>query len=431
VIEAQSPPDLRTEPPVPQRRSTGLSLKDIHAICWTLVAIFLAAPLMLAVGSALESGQISKQISERDFVYFYSMGLMLNEYPASQLYSYDLQKTVETHVHPLIGREYSPNPYPPFVGLLFQPFSRMTYPAAYFLWLSISLSGYIAGLYIAGMTFFRQEPLYRSLVFCFGLSFLPFLWIMVGGQIPVIGFIGLVLAFQAQKRRRYFSAGMWLSLCLYKPTLLVLLIPMLLIGRWHRTLTGFIVGAATLFGAVSAFDGLAAWKGYLDLMLSFGSAAMKTHGYRDLRFYMDLFSFSSLVPGGRSPASVIILGLFSSCAAITLVRAWWKRGDTSAETTLIWAATLTWTFVLNLYVPIYDLVALVGGIVATAAIVRNLGGTTRLRTWLLAAGSLIYVGAWISVPLAKSTGLEILTVVVAMFGSLQLLLLRRLRAATR
>jgi hypothetical protein len=82
-------------------------------------------------------------------------------------------------------------------------------------------------------------------------------------------------------------------------------------------------------------------------------------------------------------------------------------------------------------VPIYDLVALVGGIVATAAIVRNLGGTTRLRTWLLAAGSLIYVGAWISVPLAKSTGLEILTVVVAMFGSLQLLLLRRLRAATR
>jgi len=49
---------------------------------------------------------------------------------------------------------------------------------------------------------------------------------------------------------------------------------------------------------------------------------------------------------------------------------------------LVWAATLTWTLVLNLYVPIYDSVLVVLSVIATAGVVKHFP-EKRFYRWLM------------------------------------------------
>ena len=135
----------------------------------------------------------------------------------------------------------------------------------------------------------------------------PFLWIMNGGQLAAIGFFAFALALREEDRGHFVRSGLALSLCLYKPSLLLLFLPMLVISRRYRTLAGFFAGGIALILFTVAVEGVTVWSGYLGLLFSFGSAAASTHGYRILRYYMDLASFSSLLPGGRSLAGGAIL----------------------------------------------------------------------------------------------------------------------------
>lgn len=74
---------------------------------------------------------------------------------------------------------------------------------------------------------------------------------------------------------------------------------MLIVSQRSRTLAGFAAGAIGLFLFTLAVEGAGVWSGYLTMLFSFGVAAASAHGYRILRYYMDLASFTSLLPGGR------------------------------------------------------------------------------------------------------------------------------------
>jgi len=403
-----------------------MTLRGLTLICWTLFVAFLALPLAMVATVSIRSGHFLE--SERDFVYFYSMGRMLNRYSPSQLYDYELQKRVATEVHPLVRREYSPNPYPPFVGVLFRPFARMTFRAAYLLWQSISFALYIAGLALVSHRFFARDAVRRSLVYCLALSFMPFLWIMAGGQIPTIGFFGLALAFREEDKGRPCFSGLGLSLCLYKPTLLVLVLPMLLITRRYRTLIGFACGGTALAVLTTAAEGLGVWWGYFHLLLSFGTAALQTHGYRELKYYMDLASFSSLLPGGRSWLGGGVLIVCACFAGLSLVRTWWKAaGAGKPANSLLWSATVTWTLVLNVYVPIYDSILAVIGVIATAAVLKSFP-VRSLRQQFRVIWLLIFGASWVTIELADSMGFQILTVLFALLGTIQLAALNKMAA---
>ncbi len=422
VVQVQSPSRGPASTPRPL-----FALKKLNFFCWLVFVVILAAPLATAIKDKIQSGRSLQEA--RDFIFFYSMGRMLNQYPPSRLYDFELQKQVATEVRPLkAGQEYGPNPYPPFVGLLFRPFARLPFSTAYPLWLAVSFSLYIAGLSLAAGSFFPNDLLRRSLIFCFALCFSPFPWIMMGGQIPTIGFIGLALAFREENRERPVLSGLGLSLCLYKPTLLVLILPMLLVTRRYKTLMGFAGGGALLAGLATAVEGVSVWSGYLRMLLSFGAAAANTNGYRKLPTYIDLSAFSSLLPGGRSwLGGAIILGC-ACLAAFSLVRAWWKyRGAGKQATILVWAATLTWTLILNLYVPIYDSILAVIGVIATAAVLQGLPDA-RLRRQFTLVWSLILATSWLTLQVAEATGFQIFTVLFALLGTLQLAALRSVAA---
>ena len=75
-------------------------------------------------------------------------------------------------------------------------------------------------------------------------------------------------------------------------------------------------------GFVTAVQGLRIWPGYVRMLLSFWSAAGRTHRYKVPTLYVDLSSFSALLPGGRSWPGRIIIFIFARCAALSLFRAW-------------------------------------------------------------------------------------------------------------
>ena len=410
--------------PASPPRPPLFTLKEINVICWALFAIILLAPIATSITGKIQRGRLLQE--ERDFVFFYGMGRMLNQYPPSKLYDFELQKKVAMEVLPLkAGQEYSPNPYPPFVGLLFRPFAHFPYSVSYPIWLTFSFSLYIAGLAITANNFFPNDVFRRSLILCFSLSFSPFLWILMGGQISSIGFISLALAFREEDRRRPILSGLALSLCLYKPTLLVLFLPMLLITRRYKTLAGFACGGAVLASLVTGVEGIGVWSGYCRMLLSFGAAAAKVHGYRKLETYIDLPAFASLFPGGRSLLGGGVL-VGCACAAIFwLVRSWRRyRGSGRKANMLIWVVTLTWTFVLNLYVPIYDSILEVVGVIATAAILQG-SADTRLRRQFTVAWVLIFACSWVALSLAEATGFQVLTALFALLGTVQLIALHR------
>jgi len=406
-------------------------------ICWSLFIILLVAPTCLAVFGLVLRQRSSHRVPDVDFVYFYAMGRMFDKYPAGQLYDYELQKRVCTDIRPMdAGGVYGPNPYSPFVGILFRPFALLPFLPAFALWIGLSFSLYLAGLALVARQFFPDDPHRRSLSFCFALSFCPFLWAITGGQISTIGFFAFAMAFREEERRRPLLSGLALSLCMYKPTLLVLLLPMLLITRRYKTLVGFAGGAAAMAAFVTVVQGVGVWPGYVARLLSFGSATTQIHSFVVLWYHVDLNSFSALLPGGRSwLGGAVILGC-AGFAAITLVRAWFtdrrwasRRADAPAGT-LIWAVTLTWTLVLNLYVPFHDCILFVLSFMATAAVLKD-APNLRLRRQFALAGLAILASSWISLSLARTTGFQILTILLVVFGMLQMSLFFKTQSLPR
>src|SRR5262249_45081596 len=158
---------------------------------------------------------------------------------------------------------------------------------------------------------------------------------------------------------------------------------------------------------------------YIRILLNFGQAAVHGHTYSELRNYMDLSAFSSLLPGGRSGVATAILGIVSFTLLARLIHAWFKSfGGDRKVNTLVWAATITWTLVLNVYVPIYDSILAIPGVIATAAILESSGANISRGFTVLWAG--IYVCSWISTNVAGSIGLQILTILYGALGTLQL-----------
>ncbi len=136
----------------------------------------------------------------------------------------------------------------------------------------------------------------------------------------MVGFFAVAVAFCEQDRQRPVLSGLALSVCLYKPTLLLLFLPMLLITRSYRTLGGFVAGGLALTGIATAIQGIGVWPGYVRMLFSFGSAALRTRGYKVLTLYVDLSTFSALLLCGRSWPALLVFVIAARCAAFSLFR---------------------------------------------------------------------------------------------------------------
>lgn len=402
-------------------------LKEVNLVCWALFLAFLVTPLCVVRWVQVRKGLASYTQLHSDFVLYYGTGTLANEYPAPSIYSPDLQRKIFNQISPSPDVPYGVSSYPPFIPLFFSFLARLSFNAAYFLWLALTLALYCAGIWAVTSVVFPGERLKLSLILCFALAYQPFVAeTLANGQLSAIAVFSVGFALYQERHRRLFYGGLFLALLSYKPTLLLFILPMLLLTRRFRMLAGFVTGASALFLIGTAYGGLQVWPAYARL-LQYNSHLAGVHGKSAIRLPMslDLSSVSHMLPGGRTIAGLVVVVALAVTVAVMLAFSIWKsrRGPTETQS-LVWASVLTWTLVLNLYIPIYDSVLIVPAVILTLGALRDLRRSGGLE-WATFLAVLIFAVSWITIPVATAKGVQLLTLMLFIFGSMQLYFLNR------
>jgi len=360
--------------------------------------------LLISLATARDGRTIFGNLIGGDYAAFYVAGKILNADSASQLYDRALQNKLFHELLPAAAPSESlPFAYPPFIALLFRPLAWLSYRWSYAAWLVISGALYFAGVWLATR---RLPAEYRGPALLLALAFEPLImegWI--GGQLSALGLWAICLGLERDRRDQTFSAGLAFGICLYKPTLLVWLLPALIVGRQWRMLLGMTVTGIALACVSWLVVGGSACRAYTDILgdylrMTAGTPTMfRIWKFIDLRSFFDQLFHSSI--------SWWLTSIAGAGAAWVLLQGW-MRPNRRRE--LLWAATLTATIVVNVYVGIYDSVLVIPSLMLVP---------------LKPAAVLIWIVPWFSQTVAAATGLQPYTLVLAGLFIYQLVLLRR------
>jgi hypothetical protein len=376
-----------------------------------------------------------------DYAAFYLAGAALNADPPERLY--DLTRQDEAY-HALLPRtpaELSlPFVYAPPLAIFARPLAALPYALSYVVWTVISLVAFR----VAFGLFWRQCPGLRQLDFGTSLiaaaSFCPFiLETVVGGQCSVLALLCVALSMELERRRRPIAAGAALALCLYKPTLLLLIIPMLLLtGRWRMLLGGALM--TVVLGALSWWAvGTQGLLDYQQLLAHYAAVRRDAPETFDHWKYVDFTIFVQRIIPHPPAALWWMLAGFGCAAAGVMARLAWQAGRerpraSTAEAytasapglQLAWAAALACTPILSPHCAIYDTIFVIPAVMLTANFLATRRGplsgacaadtTTWLTTPFAALVVLLYLTPWFTQPLARSCHVQMLTLVLAALG---------------
>ena len=341
--------------------------------------------------------------SKVDFPAFYNAGRIINEYPRGSLYKGELQQRLYREIVPGSKTDLF-FAYTPFFALVFAPLARLPYFPAFGIWSLGSLALFILGFkltWTAGALAAKQFGTGLLLA----ISFLPFYsWCLLTGQTSAFGFFWLASAIYLDRQGRSLASGCALAVLLYKPTLLLLLLPMLAITKRWRCLAGFFMGAAIL-GLASLFViGFSGIPDYLEMLAFFSRA--KRSGLHLTQFDVDAYAFFLPLAGKYSWLAMLVLAV---SVTPLLIKAWRQDPKNS------FAIAITWTLVLNFYVVIYDATLVILAVVLTAGLLSP--KLPRGLRWLLLA---LFLIPWVSRQSAAGYGFQPMTVALVAFGGYQL-----------
>ena len=292
--------------------------------------------------------------------------------------------------------------------------------------------------------FWRQCPGLWQLDFGTALvaaaSFCPFiLETVVGGQCSALALLCVALSMELERRQRPISAGAALALCLYKPTLLLIIIPMLVLtSRWRMLLGGALMTSA--LGVLSGWTvGTQGLVDYRQLLAHYAAVRRDAPETFDHWKYVDFAIFvQRIIPHPPAALWWVLAGLGCAAAGVMARLAWQAgRERTTASTAeadtagvpglqLAWAAALACTPILSPHCAIYDTIFVIPAVMLTANFlalrrVPSTGGHGADATmWLTrpfaALVVLLYLTPWFTQPLAKICHIQMLTLVLAALG---------------
>ena len=391
--------------PMPGRR-------EAHAMAWMAIT---AGVILCGVSVLL--GFHGRTFMGRplggDFVEFYTIGKILNAYPpAARIYDLDLAVKLQHQILPSMAKtQMLVFGQAPYVGWLFRPFALLPYAWAYVAWLGFSAAVYVAALKaLFGAVGLNRED--RKTGYLLALSWAPFLFeTWIGGQMASIVFLIWALFLCCLGNKWQFLAGLVLSTCLFKPTLVALPAAMLLVNRRWRVTGGLAAGGlgmALISVATVGLDGCRAWV----RALTFGAqVATRTGDAWHRAKSVDLTAFFHLLLGDGLVTAILLI-LLGAAAVGVLGRAWWGNDDLARNE--LWAATLCFTLVVSPYAPIYDTVLAVAAVAMVAAKREEQSEKDRAAfgAWFL----LLYMVPWLTQSFAEFLHLQLITIVLAGFG---------------
>ncbi len=397
----------------------------IQFICVLVLAVYLVL-LVVSFATNVRGRTIFGPYLGADFGAYYIAGKIFNTRSPDQIYDASLHHRLYQEQFPNVPPD-SQLPYvnAPFFILPFTILARLPYSWAFLFWLLLSLALYVAAFTLIWRTLDGIPGDAWSTSLLLALSFMPFLVeCLAGGQTSAVAFFCLALAISTERRGYHILSGLAISLCAYKPTLLLLVVPMLLITRRYKTLLGFVAGCGVL-GLVSLLVvGRQGCLGYIKTLLYFTNASTSAaSGLRSWK-YVDINSFFRLLLGQHTFLRWTMTAAVFLIVLPFLFRLWWQsNSERRDEQSMVWALTLTWTLVLNLYVGIYDSTLVVLSVLLMSDVLyRQVKGD---QLWLPATFKvillLLYVVPWMTQPIARLTGLQIFTLVLAVFGGYQII----------
>ena len=398
-----------------------LNRRYVRTIAIVVLAIFTII-LTVSFATAKRGKTVFGPFLGADFGAFYVAGQIYSNYGPESIYDAELHRRMYKEDFPdAPANEQLFYANAPFFVVPFILLSRLPYSLAYLIWLTISVALFVAGFSILwrALTLPRELWLTALLV---ALSFWPFLVeCLAGGQTSAFGFFCLAVAIALENRSRFWS-GVVLALCAYKPTLLLLVVPMLLVtGRW-LTLAGLAVGTFILSLISLAVVGLQGCVNFVNRLLFFTNATASTEGGLRGWKYVDLNAFMRLLMPHQTYARWAITAVIALVVIPLLVAKWWRLREAS-QRRLLWALTITWTPVLTIYMGIYDSTILVlAGLLLTAEFYSRGYRSDSLpfiyKCFLLA----LYLSPWFTQNIALMIRVQIYTLAIAAFGIYQLFL---------
>ena len=360
-----------------------------------------------------------------DFAGFYVAAQILNHGQPHDLYNRTLHHQLYHDLLPEESQQVAiPYVHPPFVAGLLKPVARLPYPQAVMIWLVITAMFYLSATYIVIRSLPYDLVHQRWLILMLACSFEPFAFeCWLGGQLSAIGYFSFALCFAALQRQQPLWAGIALGICFYKPTLLLTVLPLLVVGGRWKILLGMTVTGLALAGLSFAYVGWDVSLGYVNELLAFNKST--AGGELEIRSwkYVDLNNCLRLILPGQSWIRTPLLLLLLLLPFAVLATVWWKSSQQNDRfRQLLWAATLTWTPVLNLYFGIYDSILIVQSILITAAVVclRSTNATPLTHSGLAYLFLAISIAPWFSQNLAAVTGVPIYTFLLVVLGIFQL-----------
>lgn len=362
-----------------------------------------------------------------DYSCFYVAGTILNEYSPDRLYDFGLQSQLLHSLLPKIPHNSSlPFINPPFFALLFRPLSLLPYMSSYLSWAAITIALYFSGLVLLRKTLQEIPSPAFNLAILLSLSFEPFMMeTVMGGNSSAFAFFAVALAVYLERRERPIASGMAFGLCFYKPTFLVLILPVLLVTRRLKTLMGVLICVIVLSCISVLTLGSQVCLEYIQILFNITDKTRDTvEVFRTFK-YVDITSFFRLLFKEISPGGWISIGLGILIPITFLVIAGLKLNQKDQNRKdLIFAGTLAWTPVFNLHFAIYDTIIVVIAILLALNVWYRYSNSNNapanLPPLFKSLLVMLYLMPLFSQQIALFSGVQIFTIVLAATGGYML-----------
>jgi Glycosyltransferase family 87 len=196
------------------------------------VLLLLSAVLNLAVYFAY----VQSSLGHNDFRLYYAGAEVGLRYGWSHIYDVNLHQAAVAALQS--GGPWYPLLTPAPVTWVVAPLTVLGYPAAYWVWVLLSLA--ILG---AALFYVRPRQLSAALYLLWWAALGPLWFSAYEGQITIVAAAALLIGWRLLETRRDFLGGAILALALFKPYLVLLLPIALLVSGRLRALLGFTVVA--------------------------------------------------------------------------------------------------------------------------------------------------------------------------------------------
>lgn len=297
-----------------------------------------------------------------DFRAFYTGGHMILNGVSHDFYTLSTQYNWQHSFVPELSHESRLMPfiYPPFVAIPMALIARLPFETAYVvyaLWNIILL----ATLSFLSMRILKSvETKIKVIVVVMTIAFLPILMAVIQGQLSLLLAVALLNAWFSLRLGNKIHSGLWLSLLLVRPHLIVVPLFVFILKRQIRVLVGLTIGSATLFLISFLLVGWAGLQSYINLLIAaFNWGDAYTRHPQKMQSWN---GFLNLVSNTNHLSGIsLILWLLGIIFAIGLLLWAWK-GHLRPQTdhfSLQWAILILVMLFTSVHVNFHDLSVLI------------------------------------------------------------------------